>query len=652
MTVEAPVAEEPRAPDRARSPRHGVLGVVATAPERLLMALLWFGYVAATAYVLGFFRPVVVVPAAVVVMVLTARFRPGPASREGDDALRAWRPAAGSLLALAGVATWFLLNRPYPSERVRVDRDPDLYTLAALWLLDHPSPSVDGHRLISTGDGFELVPSTWGPQGLHLVSGVSAAVGWLFGEEAVLWGNVACGAAALLALYVLGRRLLGPFWALAPVLALGASLPMLEVSRALYSEPLAMTFAFLGTSLLWTAWKDDRVSGYLLAGAAFGGVGLARVDGTLPLIGVLVGVAVAAMLHPDRNAGDRRWAAPLVLTGAVPGVLLGLADGLLHSGTYVADLSPQLRMLGVALAVAAVFCLVSALVPVPADRLGRLVRGLRFTATAGAGLGAVAFLALLSRTWWYVGHNRSGNGLVSSTQEREGLPVDGTRSYAEQSFEWISWYYGWPVVLLGLGGLLAWVVVGARSRQTQLLWLSALFLPSAALYLAAPNITPDQIWAMRRFLPVVVPGMLLATVWVARWLVARARAGAGPTRLGAALLGAALTLGTAAWPLTSAPALWARTNHAGALEGNRAVCAEIDGRPTVVAGISTYLYTVLVLCDVPAILVREPTPELLAEARRAFGGEAFLVTHAPATVPWEGEQPPPSPGPSRCGRCR
>src|SRR6185312_5287178 len=110
-----------------------------------------------------------------------------------------------------------------------------------------------------------LVDGSLQPQGNHLVAGVSAAVSWVFGENAVFWGNLACGAAALLALYVLGRRLIGPFWALVPVLALAVSLPMLEFSRATYSEPLAMTFTLLGATLLWGAWKSDRLTDYLWA---------------------------------------------------------------------------------------------------------------------------------------------------------------------------------------------------------------------------------------------------------------------------------------------------------------------------------------------------------------------------------------------------
>jgi Dolichyl-phosphate-mannose-protein mannosyltransferase len=608
-----------------------ILSAVAAAPQRLLIVLLCFCYVAAAAYVTGVFRPVLVFPATAIVVLLTWRLVPGRRTP-------GWPPGVGAIAAIVIAGGWFLLNLPYVSERVQVNRDPDVYTLTALWLLDHTSPSIPVHELSSSAPAFGRVGDTLGPQGYHLVSGISAAAGWVFGEEAVFWGNLACGAAALLGLYVLGTRMLGPLWALVPVLGLAGSLPMLETSRALYSEPITMTCTFLGATLLWDAWKRNRVAEYLLAGAAFGGAALARIDGTLPLLGVLVGLTVAVFLHPGRNQRSRRWAAPLVLLGSLPGVLLGLADARLHSGPYLLALQERLELLATGFGISATICLVGALIPMRGDRLAGFARGLRFTAIAGAVLAAVAFLFLLSRPWWFVGHNARVYGLIRATQEREGVPVDGTRSYAEMTFQWISWYHGWPVVLVGLVGLLAWLVLGARGRPIQLLWLSALFLPSAILYVTAPNITPDQVWAMRRFLPVVIPGLLLATVWIARALVDRGRARGHLVFAGAVLVSAALVVSAVGWPLTTARHLWGEKNLAGALAGHREICEEIDDRPTVVAGIGPYLPTILVLCDVTAVSIKEPTPELLAEAREALGSEVFLVTHAPGTVPWDGEQ--------------
>ena len=198
---------------------------------------------------------------------------------------------------------------------------------------------------------------------------------------------------------------------------------------------------------------------------------------------------------------------------------------------------------------------------VPARHSLLVSRLMSRAAVVGAVAAAVGFLVLLSRPWWYQSHGATDIPLIGGLQGAEGSPVDGTRTYAEASFQWVSWYYGWPVVIVGIGGLLAWLVLGARSRSTQLLWLSALLLPSAALYLAEPSIVPDQIWAMRRFLPVVVPGLLLASVWVARQLFGRGRVGM--------VLAGLLTLSVLVFPLPTTYPLFRAADDAGGLSARR-----------------------------------------------------------------------------------
>jgi hypothetical protein len=632
VTIDVQTSPPRRRIDRVEVDRASVAvrTAVVEAPERLLLIFLSFSYVAAVAYVTGLFRPIVVFPTTLAIVVLTWRFYPRASFCDRESAI-------GSTVCLGAVSAWFLVNLPYISERVVVSRDPDIYTLTALWLVDHSSPSIPVLAGSSGSLGFSLVDGALRPQGNHLVAGVSAAAGWIFGEEAVFWGNLACGAAALVALYVLARRVVGPLWGLVPMLALAVSLPMLAFSRSLYSEPLAMTFTLLGAALLWTAWVHDDTTGYLLGGLSLGGVALARIDGTLPLLGVLVGLTVAAFIHGVVDEQERRHrAAPLVLLGSLPGLLLGFADLYFHSGRYISDLRSELTLLVTGFGVAAAIVLAGLLLQGKDPWRPTIGRVLARSAVVGAALAAVLFTILLTRPWWYVSRGDDDTPLgsmISAVQAEEGSPVDGTRRYSEHSLEWISWYYGWPVVLVGLGGLLAWLIIGARPKGSRLLWLSALSLPSALLYLTEPSITPDHIWAMRRFLPVVVPGLLLATVWTAGKLAGRSRGGA--------VVATVLALSVVAWPLTTLQDVWTARSKAGALAGNRLVCAQIDDRPTIVTGIDTYLPTVLILCDVPAVSVPEPTAERLAAAREWLGGGSVVVaTRDPGPLPWVDGQPP------------
>jgi hypothetical protein len=154
-------------------------------------------------------------------------------------------------------------------------------------------------------------------------------------------------------------------------------------------------------------------------------------------------------------------------------------------------------------------------------------------ATAGwlpaAGAAAVLVLAAVgaSRPLWHVGRLRDPEpaqpGYIEFLQRAGGQALDGTRSYAEQTIAWLSWYWGPVTVALGVLGVAAGVYRLLRRGELRLVAPLAVFLPAALLYLTVPA-TPDQVNAIRRFLPVVIPGMLLAAAVMLGLLARRSRA--------------------------------------------------------------------------------------------------------------------------------
>ncbi len=137
-------------------------------------------------------------------------------------------------------------------------------------------------------------------------------------------------------------------------------------------------------------------------------------------------------------------------------------------------------------------------------------------------------------------------GYVASLQRIAGLRVDPTRLYSEDTLYWVIWYAGIATVLLGgfgaavlirrcLRDLLTWRDVSG----TALNWALplAVVLAGSAAVLWQPFTVPDQPWASRRLVPVVIPGLILLATWAAAWLTRRARdRGAGV--MTAALVGA------------------------------------------------------------------------------------------------------------------
>ena len=78
--------------------------------------------------------------------------------------------------------------------------------------------------------------------------------------------NLVLGAFALLALFVLARRVVGSPIGLVVTAAMAVSMPMIYVSRDTYSEPLMMLFLIGGVAMLHRAVTTARRADYGLAG--------------------------------------------------------------------------------------------------------------------------------------------------------------------------------------------------------------------------------------------------------------------------------------------------------------------------------------------------------------------------------------------------
>jgi hypothetical protein len=211
---------------------------------------------------------------------------------------------------------------------------------------------------------------------------------------------------------------------------------------------------------------------------------------------------------------------------------------------------------------------------------------------------------------------------LTSLQTWVGLAPDGSRTYAEQSLRWVSWYVGWPLLAAAFAGavVLTWRVL----HGVELRWAAALpvYVLSAALQLWRPSITPDHPYADRRLVTVVLPGVILLAVWTASALT---RAGAARVRrvqrravvsrrgwvltpvvatvAGAAVVSALFVLPAAA---ATAPVAAKRTEQ-GEVAASRAVCRALSpSRDSVVlvdAMSGQWMATIRNQCRVPVALL-------------------------------------------------
>jgi hypothetical protein len=468
-----------------------------------------------------------------------------------------------TLLMLVVAGGFMFVNARSAGEHLLVDRDPGVYLATAGWL------AHDGGLVVKTNDAafgrppatavvYESQGFTKGasrdelvPQFLHLFPSLIALADGLFGLGAALSLPAVLGGLALLAVYAWATRLVPPWFALGAVVLLAVSLPQVYFGRDAFSEETTQLFIFAG---LWALSATDGASAGLSAGAGdrrvhaiaagvlFGLAAMTRIDAYVALALLAAWGATVLAFSPR----GERWSKPpvWVAAGAAVPAAFGIVDGLVVSrGDYLGDVL-NARVIGVAAAAAVVLVIVGF--------VGARVRGgvqRRRAVLAVAAGGAVVLLGLAA---WFVRPavqtSRSPGRAASlvadevAVQVGEGLPPDGTRTYNEDTMVWLSWYLGPVALAAGLAGLGFGAVKTLEGRWPPAQVAATLLIGGmTALYIWNPRVAPDQIWAMRRFVPVTVPGLLVlgAVVVHEGWRRIARTIGRAPASVLAILFGAA-----------------------------------------------------------------------------------------------------------------
>ncbi len=650
----------------------------------LVAATVSLALAAGVTVTLGIHRPWTTLPLALIVgLALWRAIRPHRAPSDGDVRAAAW--------SLAGVAAWIAVGIYFASEYLVVNRDPGFLALTGVWLTNHPSTDIptDGaieaaaqqsNVLADAWQAWNLSGDVIQPQGAKMLPGVLSVGGWIDGITGVLAANIVIGGIGILAVYLVARRLLGPLAALGPAALVALTVSHIALSRSPYSEPLTLLLILASVAWAWRGLEERRTWALVAAGATSGATALCRIDGGVYALGVLLGVAAICAWRGTRGF------APLAAFALSQVVMVGVGYWSLWqwSRSYIERLGPEARLLGISYACVVILVVVFQVAIAPfLSRLRASIGAHRVVlGRTAAGLTALAAVVLASRPLWMV--DRRGtltttdqftNNVVGQFQQLEGYTVDPTRTYAEHTITWLSYYLTWPVLALATLGLALIVWRTFTARPVAVVFLGALAVPSA-VYLLRPAIVPDQLWAIRRFEPVTLPALAIAAAVGAWWLVGWAgRRFPATYERGSAthvaslmaaivLIGAPLTTYVNAWPrdkslitasplshlpnLSISPYLYApeqggtfyMKHPSGARAEIDELCRIIDGRPVILSGSSGYFGTIRVVCDVPVVLALEPLEtDSLARMAKVWVQEPVVVTRSPETV-WTS---PPAP---------
>ena len=628
-------------------------------PDRIVVWAMCAMLATALTVIPGIFHPYTVFPLFLVLVVVSWKLTP-----KAPEASRAQLVAAG--LVLVGAVVWFLIQRRYFGELLSVRRDPSIYTLRGVWLMNHPSPNVRLtdqllyiHLAIPEANldfGVESGRLTRYFQSTTVVPGMIAAAGWVGGYTALLQADVVVGAVALIGVFTVARRMAGPVFGLLPFVAMALCMPMAAFSRVPYTEPLSLISVMVCLLGLWQGATHGGRAMWLLAGVGAGGVAIARVDGALVVIGAVVGLGFWGAFAVT-TAGRRRALAALgwFTLAALPVGGLGLIDLVVNSPDYLHVLADSARPLLQAVPVVIVLAALVAIVPgIPV--VARFVSARsRAIAAIATGVVSLVMVAMILRPFYFTAHGTEDaptQYVIQARQNAEGLPVDPSSSYDEHSITWLAWYHGWPAVLLGCVAVAFAIHIGIRRRNLPIVLVTSVLAVNAALYLVNISITPDQIWAMRRFLPVIEPGGLLILAWgLSQAWEGRAAIGAWLSRLAPAVSARARTrfvgliLAISAvvcglWPATTWGSMFRVREGGGQLNLVEQVCDVVRDQ------------RVLILGDIPVMGFYQPTfrnfcgstvitmpvnsdPARIAKVVSLWGGGPVHVVAFYATgVPW------------------
>lgn len=632
------IATAPAIAQRASAtPRR--IRLISALPDLIASAFAGFAFPAIVLLLAGHFSPAWVLTLGLAGAALAVRVCGLPAVPVDRRTVICTLAAVGILFA------WVAVGWSFTAQNLFAHRDPATYELAGRWLMDHSRMPIQVHPEVfgfpvgydSASAGFgQAGPSSVYAQGNHLLPAMLAAAGWVFGPASVLKANVVFTAAGLLTVFGLGRRVVGPVPALLAMTALAVSMPMLFVSRDTYSEPLALLFVVGGLGLLQRAVESRRLRDFALAGFVLGMAAPVRIDSNVSMLAVEGAAAVLLVFAPP---GRRRRVAgqvgALFAAAALP-ILLGWLDVTRLAFGYYRDERHHIVPIFEVGAVLLVLLPLVVLIgwhPSVRRRIAAPAFPQRAVAVAGV-LIAATFAFLASRPLWMVAHGKYLSA-VPEIQRRAGDAPDGTRTYTEHTVSWLAMYLGWPTVVLGVIGYFLLLRRAVRRRSLATVGMLAVGLTLTLLYLVSAQITPDQPWAMRRYVPVVIPLLLIAASYTLAALYRyRGWARTGWVR-GVAAAGAVIML---AYPIVVTAPVAGIREEVPQLAQVRRLCAVVSPHGAVVLADRTawsYMQTMRSYCGVPAIGLIGASPSMLTDVRQSaaeHGRQLYLIATNPAAI--------------------
>ena len=431
--------------------------------------------------------------------------------------------AHGPAVAAVAIALALLVVAGhYHSEHVLTDRDPAVYINTGRSIARNhrvrpilPNSPLDNRNYFATHvAGFQVADHQVFSSFLDFLP-VLLAFGWsVGGDTGLLLVPAMLGALGLLALYALGSTVVGPRWALlGPALLTLAPLQS-WFARDAYAELPFQLLALGGLWLFIAARRNGGAVAGLIAGFVLGAMTFVRIDALAILIALPPALAIEYLRASTLEAAARRRRRQVIgsFAGAVAlTAYAGLRVSHRLTPGYVTNLQHNLHLLELA-------CAAGALAAIAIVTIHHLRAGIgQRVSHSDIALWVGGALTVAVAVYAYKFRPRGGPApaIASPTMTaaaRKALDV----FLFSASFRWFAWYLGTFTLVLIVAGF---IVLGVRATRTDspAFVILAAAVPVTILYIARPSVSPDQLWAMRRYLPIVLPVMTIAAAAAAIW---------------------------------------------------------------------------------------------------------------------------------------
>lgn len=415
---------------------------------------------------------------------------------------------------IIGIGVFIILTLLFcqPTEYYFGGRDPGIYTSTAVQIsrlgrLKVEDPLIQGLRdnysgvfidssLKFMGVFTERQGNTYytNPQFFHAYSAWLAAGHRFFGFDGFLYMTPILALISMLILYAVVSSLWSKragFWT---VILLGLNIAQIWYARGPYSEILSQLVMWFSILLIVQAWENKNVPIAVLAGLAAGTALLARLDNIL--IAVPVGLSLIFILAYDKGKLGRWIWAFILSLGTIYVIFVSYA--LKFNQNYASDLLIKQSPVPDSFSLEKLFLVLGALAIVGViivillrNQWGRLIewaKSRRKPIAFGIGIGMIFLFG-----WLY---------FIRPLNPNPDLLPEGGRTFREESLIRLGWYISPLGIVLALGGFIDFIYHKFRKQH---IFPILFMLTFCILYLYDPRIYPDHFWAVRRYVPIIIP---------------------------------------------------------------------------------------------------------------------------------------------------